>query len=102
MRGQRSESDEVFSYVRLAERVPQDHPLRAIRELCGEALAKLDGKLTGLYPTVGRPLIPPGMLLRAALLQALYSIRSERQLMEQIDYNLLFRQFVGLSIDEAV
>jgi len=92
----------MFSYVRLEERVPQDHPLRAIRALCDEALAGLDGKFAKLYSRMGRPSIPPEMLLRATLLQALYGVRSERQLMEQIDYNLLFRWFVGLTIDEAV
>lgn len=92
----------MFSYVRLEERVPQDHPLRGIRTLCDAALASLDGRLATLYSHMGRPSIPPEMLFRATLLQALYSLRSERQLMEQIDYNLLFRWFVGLSIDEAV
>lgn len=102
MRGERSGAEGMFSYVRLQERVPQDHPLRTIRALCDEALANLDGKFAGLYSAMGRPSIPPEMLLRATLLQALYSVRSERQLMEQIDYNLLFRWFVGLTIDEAV
>ena len=102
MRGRREGSEGMFSYVRLEERVPADHPLRGIRALCDVALERLDGRLSALYSTIGRPSIPPEMLLRATLLQALYSVRSERQLMEQIDYNLLFRWFVGLSIDDSV
>ena len=101
MRGYRDGSEGMFSYVRLAERVPQDHHLRGIRALCDAALASLDARFAALYPRMGRPSIPPEMLLRATLLQALYSVRSERQLMEQIDYNLLFRWFVGLGIDDA-
>jgi transposase len=92
----------MFSYVRLEERVPADHPLRGIRALCDAALERLDDRFSALYSRMGRPSIPPEMLLRATLLQALYSVRSERQLMEQIDYNLLFRWFVGLSIDDPV
>ena len=92
----------MFSYVRLEQRVPQDHPLRGIRALCDAALASLVARFTALYPRMGRPSTPPEMLLRATLLQALYSVRSERPLMEQIDYNLLFRWFVGLGIDDAV
>jgi transposase len=91
-----------FSYVRLEERVPADHPLRAIRALADEALAGLNGRFEALYSGVGRPSIPPEMLLRATLLQAFFSVRSERQLMEQIDYNLLFRWFVGLPMDAGV
>ncbi|MNT17218.1 hypothetical protein D3C72_1523570 [compost metagenome] len=94
--------DELFSFVRLEERVPADHPLRAIRALTDEVLASLCGRIDGLYARVGRPSIPPEMLLRATLLQAFFSIRSERMLMEQINYNLLFRWFVGLSMDAAV
>jgi transposase len=92
----------MFSYVRLEERVPRDHPLRPIRDLVNAALAGLSSEFEALYATHGRPSIAPERLLRALLLQAFYTVRSERQLMEQLDYNLLFRWFVGLSIDEAV
>ena len=101
-RGHGGSGDELFSFVRLEERVPADHPLRAIRALTEEVLASLSGRIDGLYARVGRPSIPPEMLLRATLLQAFFSIRSERMLMEQINYNLLFRWFVGLSMDAAV
>lgn len=102
MRGHGGSGDELFSFVRLEERVPADHPLRAIRALTDEVLASLSARIDGLYARVGRPSIPPEMLLRATLLQACFSIRSERMLMEQINYNLLFRWFVGLSMDAAV
>lgn len=102
MRGRNGRDDGLFSYVRLEERIPQDHPLRAIRNLADEALAGLDGTFEAMYSAMGRPSIAPEMLLRATLLQAFFSVRSERQLMEQIDYNLLFRWFVGLPIDAAV
>lgn len=102
MRGEDHRPEGLFSYVRLEERVPADHPLRPIRALVDEALAALDGRFEGLYSATGRPSIPPEMLLRATLLQAFFSIRSERMLMEQIDYNLLFRWFVGLPMDAAV
>jgi transposase len=92
----------MFSYVSLEERVPTDHPLRGIRELVDEVLAKMSAEFDGLYAAVGRPSIPPERLLRALLLQVFYSIRSERLLMEQLNYNLLFRWFVGLEIDDAV
>jgi transposase len=92
----------LFSYVDLEARVPADHPLRAIRVLVDEALAALSGDFAGLYSKTGRPSIAPEKLLRALLLQAFYTIRSERQLMEQLDYNLLFRWFVGLSMDAPV
>lgn len=92
----------MFSYVSLEERVPTDHPLRAIRELVDEVLAKMSAEFDGLYAAVGRPSIPPERLFRALLLQVFYSIRSERLLMEQLNYNLLFRWFVGLEIDDAV
>ena len=85
----------MFSYVSLEERVPQDHPLRAIRQITDRALARLSPQFGSLYVNFGRPSVPPEQLLRALLLQALYTIRSERQLMEQLDYNLLFRWFVG-------
>ena len=102
MRGLSCSGDELFSFVRLEERVPSDHPLRVIRGLADKVLAELSGNFSGLYAHTGRPSIPPGMLLRATLLQALYSVRSERMLMEQINYNLLFRWFVGLSMDARV
>ena len=102
MRGRSDHGDALFSFVRLEERVPADHPLRAIRALTDEVLASLSGRIEALYARVGRPSIPPEMLLRATLLQAFFSIRSERMLMEQINYNLLFRWFVGLSMDADV
>lgn len=102
MRGQDERSDELFSVVRLEQRIPADHPLRAIRALVDEVLRGLSRSFARLYARDGRPSIPPERLLRALLLQAFYTVRSERQLMEQLAYNLLFRWFVGLSMDEAV
>ena len=102
MRGADIRRDGLFSYVRPESRIPADHPLRAIREVTDETLAALDARLAALYSENGRPSIPPEQLLRALLLQAFYSIRSERQLMEQLNYNLLFRWFVGLSVDDPV
>jgi transposase len=102
MRGRSDQGDALFSFVGLEERVPADHPLRAIRALTDEVLVSLSGRLGALYARTGRPSIPPEMLLRATLLQAFFSIRSERLLMEQINYNLLFRWFVGLSMDADV
>ena len=102
MRGDDDRSEEFFSYVRLETRIRKDHPLRAIRELVDTALLKLSPTFDRLYAREGRPSIPPERLLRALLLQAFYTVRSERQLMEQLDYNLLFRWFVGLSTDDAV
>ena len=102
MRGSEQGSEGLFSYIRLEERIAADHPLRAIRALSNEALAVLSPRFEALYSHLGRPSIPPEYLLRATLLQAFFSVRSERQLMQQIDYNLLFRWFVGLSIDDAV
>ena len=96
MRGSDGRSGELFSYVDLEDRVPAAHPLRAIRSLVNEVLAALDGEFAKLYADSGRASIAPERLLRALLLQAFYTIRSERQLMEQIDYNLLYRWFVGL------
>ncbi len=92
----------MFSYVSLEARVPADHPLRTIRRITDRALERLSPRFGTLYVNFGRPSIPPEKLLRALLLQALYTIRSERQLIEQIDYNLLFRWFVGLGMDDAV
>ena len=102
MRGSDTRSGELFSYVDLDQRVPAKHPLRKIRQLVNDVLASLDAEFSMLYPAFGRESIPPERLLRALLLQALFTIRSERQLMEQLDYNLLFRWFVGLGIDDPV
>jgi transposase len=102
MRGNEKRSEGLFSYVRLEERIASDHPLRAIRVLVEEVLDSLTGKFDALYSLVGRPSIPPEQLLKATLLQAFFTVRSERQLIEQIDYNMLFRWFVGLSLDDAV
>jgi transposase len=102
MRGADDQSGSMFSYVSLEERVPQDHPLRAIRRITDRALEQLSPRFGALYIHFGRPSVAPEKLLRALLLQALYTIRSERQLMEQLDYNLLFRWFVGLGMDDTV
>src|SRR4051794_23371177 len=102
MRGSDRRAEGMFSYVSCEQRVPADHPLRAILPLADTALAALTGEFQKLYAVNGRPSIPPERLLRALLLQAFYSVRSERQLMEQLDYNLLFRWFVGLGVDELV
>jgi transposase len=91
----------MFSYVSLEQRVPESHPLRPLRAMVDQALVELSPAFEGLYSRVGRPSIPPEKLLRALLLQVLYTIRSERMLMEQLDYNLLFRWFVGLGMDDA-
>ena len=102
MRGSDERSEGLFSYVSCEARVPAGHPLRAIRAIVDEALEVLSPAFEGLYAKVGRPSIAPEKLLRALLLQAFYSVRSERQLVEQLDYNLLFRWFVGLSMDAPV
>jgi transposase len=102
MRGTDGRSDQLFSYVSCEARVPADHPLRPIRSIVDEALEVLSPEFEALYARVGRPSIAPEKLLRSLLLQAFYSVRSERQLMEQLDYNLLFRWFVGLPMDAAV
>jgi transposase len=102
MRGEDQRLEGLFSYVRLETRIPADHPLRPIRDLVDAALRDLSRTFDELYADEGRPGIPPERLLRALLLQAFYSVRSERQLMEQLDYNLLFRWFVGLSADDEV
>jgi transposase len=92
----------MFSYVSLEERIPTDHPLRGVRKLADAVLAEMSKDFDGMYAHLGRPSIPPERLFRALLLQVFYSVRSERLLMEQLDYNLLFRWFVGLEIDEPV
>src|SRR5713101_2366531 len=102
MRGNEDIQEEVFSYISAEKRVPQEHPLRAIRRMTDEALHGLSKKLDGLYATIGRPSIPPEQLLRALLLQVLYTVRSERMLMEQLECNMLFRWFVGLNMDDRV
>jgi transposase len=102
MRGGDLNTGALFSYVSCEARVAKDHPLRAIREIVNAALAALSPTFEGLYARLGRPSIPPEKLLRALLLQAFYSVRSERQLMEQLDYNLLFRWFVGLALDAPI
>ena len=103
MRGPQTLQGGIFSYVSLESRIPEDHPLRAIRRLVDAALEQLSRRFDGIYAKgVGRPSVPPEQLLRALLLQVLYTIRSERQLIEQIDYNLLYRWFVGLELDEEV
>src|SRR5258708_6864531 len=102
MRGDAKEPDAMFSYVSPAQRVPQDHPLRAVRMMVDEVLRELSPEFQRLYSRTGRPSIPPERLLRALLLQVLYTIRSERMLIEQLEYNLLFRWFVGLSMDAPV
>jgi transposase len=102
MRGSDAETGSLFSYVDLEARVPREHPLRVIRRLVDAALVDLSPSFERLYAPLGRPSIPPERLVRALLLQAFYSLRSERQLMEQLGYNLLFRWFVGLGIDDPV
>lgn len=102
MRGSDEKSGSLFSYVDLETRIPAKHPLRLIRRIVNDALAILDGDFAALYSDEGRPSIPPERLIRASLLQILFSIRSERQLMEQMDYNLMFRWFVGLGVDDPV
>ena len=102
MRGSDAKSGSLFSYVDLEKRVPAKHPLRVIKSIVDEVLVSLDGDFAKLYEGTGRQSIAPERLLRASLLQAFYTVRSERQLMEQIDYNLLFRWFVGLGIDDPV
>ena len=102
MRGDDRQPDSMFSYVSPEQRVPSDHPLRAIRRLVDEVLGEMSREFDRLYAAVGRPSVPPERLLRAQLLQIFYSIRSERLLMEQLDYNILFRWFVGLEMDEPI
>src|SRR5271157_5673600 len=102
MRGEDRTGGALFSYVDVEARIPAKHPLRAMRRLTNAALGELDGAFSRLYEAIGRPPIPPERLLRATLLQLLYTIRSERQLVERIEFDLLFRWFVGLSIDEKV
>jgi transposase len=102
MRGHDEQTGHMFSYLSPEQRVPADHPLRAIRQMTEGVLAKLSPKFTRMYSKIGRPSIAPEKLLRALLLQVLYTVRSERMLMEQLEYNLLFRWFVGLNMDDPV
>ena len=102
MRGDDEICGKLFSYIDLEDRVRADHPLRVIREIANTALAALSADFAALYSGMGRPSVPPEKLLRAMLLQAFYSVRSERQLMERIEFDLLFRWFVGIGIDDPV
>jgi len=102
MRGDERVQDGMFSYLTLEQRIPRDHPLRELRRLTDVVLRSLGGEFDSLYSASGRPSIAPEYILRALLLQAFYTIRSERQLVEQIQYNLLYRWFVGLGMDDAV
>ena len=102
MRGDDIQQDSMFSYLSPEARVPKDHALRPLRQMVNRALRELSRDFQSMYSSEGRPSIPPEKLLRALLLQVLYTIRSERLLMEQLDYNLLFRWFVGLSMDDKV
>lgn len=102
MRGSDHRSGALFSYVDLEKRVPPEHPLRVIRAIANDALGSMSGAFDALYASTGRPSIPPEMLLRALLLQAFHGVRSERQLMERLDFDLLFRWFVGLGVDDPV
>jgi len=102
MRGVDYQQSGIFSYISAEKRVPKDHPLRAIRAMVDVALRNMGPQFDAMYAKVGRPSIPPEKLLRALLLQVLYTVRSERMLMEQMDYNLLFRWFVGMNIDDPV
>ena len=102
MRGADDQQNQMFSYLSPEAQVRKDHPLRAIRAMVDEVLTQMSGRFYAMYASVGRPSIPPEKLLRAQLLQMLYSVRSERLLMEEMDYNLLFRWFVGLNADDDV
>src|SRR5215471_17743274 len=102
MRGVDQQQADMYSYISPESRVRPDHPLRRIRTMVDEALNNLSARFDSMYATIGRPSVPPEKLLRAQLVQMLYSIRSERRLMEEIDYSMLFRWFVGMNLDEAV
>ena len=102
MRGSNKQQGAMFSYVSLEKRVPSDHPLRPFREMADAALKELSPRFSRMYSDVGRPSIPPEQILKALILQILYTVRSERMLIEQLDYNLLFRWFVGLGMDDEV
>src|SRR4029078_4517280 len=102
MRGQDRQQSSMFSYLSPEQRVRKDHPLRTIRAMADQALVNMSRRFDRMYDKTGRPSIPPEKLLRAPLIQMLYSVRSERLLMEEIDYSILFRWFVGLNLDEPV
>ena len=102
MRGDEQLQEEMFSYGSLSQRVPADHPLRRVRSMADEAMICLEGRFEQMYSKMGRPSVPPEQLLRALLLQMLYTVRSERMLVEQMEYNLLFRWFVGLGMNDRV
>ena len=102
MRGIDSKQTVMFSFVGLEDRVPRDHPLRAVREMTDFVFERMSRRFSAIYALDGRPSIPPERLLRALVLQVMYSVRSERQLMEQLDFNMLFRWFVGLNPDDKV
>jgi transposase len=102
MRGEDQKQEAMFSYVSPQKRVPEDHPLRGIRAMVDTILKEMSPRFARLYSEVGRPSIPPERLFRALLLQSFYSVRSERLLVEQLQYNLLFRWFVGMDMDEEV
>jgi transposase len=102
MRGNDVQQSAMFSYVSPEQRVPSDHPLRPVRQITDRILAQLSQALARMYSRIGRPSIPPEQLLRALLLQVLYTVRSERMLMEELEYNLLYRWFVGLNMDDVV
>jgi transposase len=102
MRGTEQLQEPMFSYISTEKRVPKEHPLRPLRRMVDEILQGMNGEFEQMYSKTGRPSIPPEQLLRALLIQALYSVRSERMLMEQLDYNMLFRWFVGLTLDDEI
>src|SRR5689334_24556936 len=102
MRGDDHQQADMYSYLSPEQRVRENHPLRKIRAMADEALTNMSERFDGMYAKTGRPSIPPEKLLRALLLQVRYTVRSERMLMEQLEYDLLFRWFVGLNMDEAV
>src|SRR5258708_23891134 len=102
MRGPDEQTKDMFSYLSPEQRVRPDHPLRAIRRMTDDVLRALSPRFAKMYSDIGRPSIPPEQLLRALLLQALYTVRSERLLMEEIDYSVLFRWFIGLSMDQPI
>jgi len=102
MRGESNPQSSLFSYVSLESRIPENHPIRKVRKIVDQALEEMEPEFEGMYSSNGRPSIPPEQLIRALLLQILFSIRSERQLMERLDYDLMFRWFVGLGMDDSV
>jgi transposase len=102
MRGNDQKQDAMFSYLSPEQRIPAEHPLRPLRAMMDDILKEMSPRFAKLYADTGRPSIPPERLLRALLLQILYTVRSERLLMEQLNYNLLFRWFVGMDMDEVV